>query len=223
LGITPYDKYKGHSKKLIEERRFHSDKKLSKEYVPLISGKSILRFLIANKVDEYLKYGDWLGASRERKFFTSPKIIVRQIVSGNPLRIYAGYSAEEYYFTQIGFSIISRPDSSADLKYLLALLNSSLINFFHNYKYLDIEKVVFQKILIANCKCFPIKLPQNQKPYITLVDKILEAKKENPQANTLKWEKQIDVMVYHLYNLTYDEAKIVDPELGEEEFEKYKL
>lgn len=30
----------------------------------------------------------------------------------------------------------------------------------------------------------------------------------------------IDKRTYHLYNLTYEEAKIIDPELSEEEFEK---
>ena len=30
-------------------------------------------------------------------------------------------------------------------------------------------------------------------------------------------------MVYHLYDLTYDEAKIIEPELSEEEFERYKI
>jgi len=29
-------------------------------------------------------------------------------------------------------------------------------------------------------------------------------------------------MVYHLYNLTYEEAKLIDPELSKEEFEKFE-
>ena len=42
-------------------------------------------------------------------------------------------------------------------QYLLAILNSTLMNFYHRYKFLDLEKNLFQKILIANCKMFPIK------------------------------------------------------------------
>ena len=40
-----------------------------------------------------------------------------------------------------------------------------------------------------------------QLPFITLVDKILAAKKENPQADTSAWEKEIDALVYALYFL----------------------
>jgi hypothetical protein len=71
----------------------------------------------------------------------------------------------------------------------------------------------------------PIKEPvaSEHKKIENLVDKILEAKKQDPNANTSSRERQIDIMVYHLYNLTYDEAKIIDAELSEEEFEKYKL
>src|SRR5690606_27744092 len=103
LGITPYDKYKGHSQETIQKRKFHSKTKVNNKYVPLISGVNIQRFFISNKIEEYLYYGEWLGAPRERRFFTVPRIIVRQIISGNPLRIICGYTSEELYYTQIGF------------------------------------------------------------------------------------------------------------------------
>jgi len=44
----------------------------------------------------------------------------------------------------------------------------------------------------------------------SLVDKILSAKKENPQADTSNLEKEIDRMVYKLYDLTEEEIKIVE-------------
>jgi hypothetical protein len=37
LGLTPYDKYKGHSEKQIKEKAFHSDKKIDDNYKPLLS------------------------------------------------------------------------------------------------------------------------------------------------------------------------------------------
>jgi len=42
------------------------------------------------------------------------------------------------------------------------------------------------------------------------VDKILEAKKENPQADTSELEREIDNLVYRLYDLTEDEIKLVE-------------
>ena len=210
LGITPYDKYKGHSEQLIDNREFHSLSKLTNEYVPLIAGKNIHPFCISDEVEEYLKYGDWLGAPRDKKFFEQPKIIVRQIVSGKELKIVAGYSERPHYFTQIGFSLISRDENTDRLKYILGLLNSSLLNFYHRNKFLDKEKVVFQKILIANCKQFPIKEMKNENLFVSIVDQIITAKSINLKADTSVLEKQLDEMVYKLYELTDDEIAIIE-------------
>lgn len=175
LGITPYDKAKGHTKEQIENRVFHSNSKETSEYVPLIAGKNIVKFGVNLDFNEYLKYGVWLGAPRDSRFFKSPKIIVRQILDGRNLSIIAGYSEEEIYFTQIGFSIVSRSNSQSNLKYILALLNSTTLSFYHKFKFLDTEKKVFPKILIANCKKFPIASIETirQLPFVNLVDYLL--------------------------------------------------
>ena len=179
LGITPYDKYKGHSEALIKNREYHSTIKLSETYKPLITGENITRFSVGNQIKEYINYGEWLGAPRNEKFFKDERILVRQIVSGNPPRIYAGYTNEELYFTQIGFGIISK-DLNINIKYLLCLLNSNLINFYHKYRFLDLEKELFQKILIANCKNLPIKEIKLavQVPFIEKADLILSLNKD---------------------------------------------
>jgi len=43
-----------------------------------------------------------------------------------------------------------------------------------------------------------------------LVDIILAAKKQNPQADTSEWENEIDKLVYRLYDLTEEEVKIIE-------------
>jgi len=193
LGITPYDKYKGHSQELIKSRGFHSETKLNENYKPLISGANIIRYLVTSNIDEYIQYGDWLGAPREERFFTKPRIIVRQIVSGNPPRIYAGYTEEPLYFTQIGFSIIPNP-KTINVKVLLALINSKLLNFYHKYSYLDLEKELFQKILIANCKKFPIskKLIETENvDMISLVNEVIKLTL-NESETLLKFNKYVE-------------------------------
>ncbi|WP_374122487.1 Eco57I restriction-modification methylase domain-containing protein [Leptotrichia hongkongensis] len=174
LGITPYDKYRGHDEDTIKKRLFHSDTKIDSTYKPLITGENIQRYFIDNKIKEYIKYGEWLGAKREERFFNEPRILIRQIISGKPPRIYAGYTEKSLYFTQIGFGIISKNKSISN-KYILVILNSLLINFYHKYMYLDLEKDLFQKILIANCKKLPIKeiSLQEQQPFIEKADKML--------------------------------------------------
>ncbi len=39
---------------------------------------------------------------------------------------------------------------------------------------------------------------------------ILAAKKSNPQADTSDWEREIDRLVYKLYELTEEEIKIIE-------------
>jgi hypothetical protein len=208
LGITPYDKYKGHSKELIENKGFHSEVKLSDEYKPLIKGENIVPYYVDEKENGYIKYGAWLGAPREERFFTEPRVIVRQIVSGKPPKIYAGYTDKPLYFTQIGFSII--PKSDINVFELTALLNSKLMNFYHKYLFLDIEKELFQKILIENCKLFPC-LPFKDSNLINeIVVEIIAAKSIDTETDTTQLETKLDKIIYDLYNLTEEEIKIVE-------------
>lgn len=228
LGITPYDKYKGHSQKQIAERVFHSTTKKDKTFRPLLEGADVKPYFVEWGKKEYISYGDWLGAARQQRFFTSPRILIRQIVSGNPLRIYAGYTEEELYNVQSIFNIITKDSVEIDLKYLLAIINSNLMNFYHGHKYLDLSKNLFQKILIQNCKKFPVKIidsknkteVQQQAEIIKLVNQLLEYSKvkhtailqtkiDQLQSRIDYCEQRINEIVYQLYGLTKEEIAIV--------------
>ncbi|HDZ85241.1 MAG TPA: class I SAM-dependent DNA methyltransferase [Candidatus Moranbacteria bacterium] len=95
--------------------------------------------------------------------------------------------------------------------YLLSILNSTLIEAY----YKSISSTIrgdflrFKKIYVYR---IPIKrIPvENQQPFIKLVAQILTAKKENVIADTSALERQIDQMVYRLYNLTPEEIAIVE-------------
>lgn len=204
LGITPYDKYKGHTKELIKGKRYHSPDKKDETYVPLILGENINRFYIDSEIKGYLKYGPWLGAPRQKKFFTEPRVIVRQIISGVPGRIFAGYTEKKLFHTQVGFSILPNSKNLFSPKYLCALLNSSVINFYHKYKFLDIEKTTFQKILIQNCKQFPFKIisKELEKSFNLIIDYlniIIADKNEKSSVSSSFFDQLLDAMVFELY------------------------
>ena len=63
----------------------------------------------------------------------------------------------------------------------------------------------------------------SQNKVVALVDKIIGLKLENK--NSISYEKQIDNLVYKIYDLTYDEVKVIDPEfsLTKKEYEAIKL
>ncbi|MCQ2718635.1 class I SAM-dependent DNA methyltransferase [Helicobacter pylori] len=102
------------------------------------------------------------------------------------------------------------------LRYLLGMLHSKLITFAfktfyaggglgesgYRYKKAFIERLPIPKITEKN---------QELADKITaLVDKILQAKAKDPKANTQGLEKEIDALVYQLYNLTDEEIKTIE-------------
>jgi len=99
-------------------------------------------------------------------------------------------------------------------KYFLAVLNSKLIQWYLR----NITGVMGEKLKIGQKSNF-IKIPipvidsSNQltvSQIESLVDNILDAKKTNHAADTTPWEKEIDQLVYKLYELTDEEIKIVE-------------
>jgi hypothetical protein len=58
----------------------------------------------------------------------------------------------------------------------------------------------------------------------TQVNEVLNIKKQNPTADTTALEREIDELVFKLYDLTYEEVKIIAPDfwMSEAEYEKYK-
>lgn len=203
LGITPYDKYKGHSKEDIKNKVFHSETPKDNSYKPLISGSNVVRYVVKPEIKGYIKYGEHLGAPRQEAFFINPRVIVRQIISGNPPRIYAGYTDKPLYHTQIGFSILSKNGNENELKLLCLLLNSSVINFYHKYEFTDIEKQVFQKILIQNCKRIPFTPHESVIPTLlySYISNLLEHQSQLlVDANTITaFENLIDAFIFELY------------------------
>ncbi|WP_121035730.1 DUF7149 domain-containing protein [Helicobacter pylori] len=99
---------------------------------------------------------------------------------------------------------------------ILGVLNSSFISQYarKNFKdkhmsggYLGLNKGNLEKLPMFELT------KSNQfsaEKIIALVDKILQTKEKDPKANTQELEKEIDALVYQLYNLTDEEIKIIE-------------
>ena len=105
-------------------------------------------------------------------------------------------------------------------KYFLGILNSKLPHWFLSKigNTLSENSNISQKSVFINLP-IPHISKENKKPFIEIVDKILIDKKLGKDTQEL--ENKIDLMVYKLYELTYEEVKIVDPDfwMSEEEYE----
>ena len=84
-------------------------------------------------------------------------------------------------------------------KYIGAILRSSLGRWF---------------LLHAGTIPIPKILATEQLPFIRLVDKIFQAKADDPAADTSHLERDIDRLVYDLYGLTEEEDTAVERSLG---------
>ena len=227
LGITPYDKYKGHTSEQISNRVFHSTFQKDNSYKKLLAGNDVMRYFICWNGKEWISYGPWLGAHRSQRFFTEKRILVKQIIDWTTKRIWASITDEELYNTQNAFNIL--PNKGWDHEYLLGILNSKLITFYHRKKFLDEFKMRFQKILIKDCRRLPIyKInfsDPNDKTHhgriVALVNQMLALHKQHVEAKTPHdkttlqrqidaTDRQIDRLVYELYGLTEEEIKIVE-------------
>ena len=111
------------------------------------------------------------------------------------------------FYTDNTLYTILPKSPSVNLKYLLALFNSRLLNFVYHFVSQEAGKSQAQ-VKVAVVRKLPAVVPAEevQRPIIALVDKILSAK----GADTSELEKDIDQHVYALYGLTAEEIRIVE-------------
>ncbi|MGH1581463.1 DUF7149 domain-containing protein [Helicobacter pylori] len=141
--------------------------------------------------------------------FEKEKIVYPETSQG----AYFVYKNSGIFLEKTAFMIVS---DAYNLKLLTALLNSKLVTFYfknfcggcilgksgYQYNKHALEKIPIPQITEKN---------QELADKITaLVEQILQSKEKDPKANTQQLEKEIDALVYQLYNLTDEEIKIIE-------------
>lgn len=144
--------------------------------------------------------------------FEKEKIVYGEIVQEPRFYLDNGECELGYFYAEATSFILT----GEHLRYLLGMLHSKLITFAfktfyaggglgesgYRYKKAFIERLPIPKIT-----------PQNQELARKITDcakAILQAKEKDPKANTQELEKEIDALVYQLYNLTDEEIKIIE-------------
>ena len=108
--------------------------------------------------------------------------------------------------------------------FLLSYLNSKFLSWFaYNFVYSRaIRGMDFYNFYIQQLPIPAIEI-ENQISFIEKTNQILSNKKEN--GDTTDLENEIDIMVYKLYELTYDEVLLVEPAFGlsKQEYEAFAV
>ncbi|WP_000384833.1 class I SAM-dependent DNA methyltransferase [Helicobacter pylori] len=122
---------------------------------------------------------------------------------------------DEIYFNNSLFMMTSKTLKTRDFYYICGLLNTTL------YKWLTIQMTnlitIGKYAYGSKDKIERLPIPKITEKNQELADKItdgaeqiLALKEKDPKANTQKLEKEIDALVYRLYNLTDEEIKIIE-------------
>ncbi|EMG80596.1 Eco57I restriction-modification methylase domain-containing protein [Helicobacter pylori] len=139
-------------------------------------------------------------------------IIVTQNITGtlDPYRIHANLievkNQEMLFLDTCNLSYCKEQEHA---KFLVGLLNSRLLDWLFR------KTSTNNHVNLYELETLPIpQITKSNKPtadkIIALVDKILQAKEKDPKANTQELEKEIDALVYQLYNLTDEEIKTIE-------------
>jgi hypothetical protein len=208
-GLIAYDKYQGQSEEIIKSRAFHYNQKVRSDLKKWLWGEDVRRYSVNWNEKEWIDYCSGVANPRQPKFFKDERILIREIT--NP-SVFCGFTNEELYHDPAVIVILK--SSKFSLKVLLGILNSKLATFYHFNSSPKATKGAFPKILVEDIKNFPIpEATEAEKAEIEgKVEQILDAKRENPQADTSKLECKIDCLVYKLYDLSEDEIRIVKGE-----------
>ena len=170
-GLIPYDKYRGHDEYTIKNRIWHSNIQKNETYKKELKGGDVSQYSIKWNGELWISYGEWLAAPREKKFFVNERVLIREITGK---RLLSCYTNEEFYNTPSLINIINEKNI-LKLKYILVLINSTLLGWYHNKTSPKANKGLFPKILVNDVRNLPIKeiSLEAQKPFIKKADKML--------------------------------------------------
>ena len=181
-GLQAYEKGKGIPKQTEEDvknRPYDYTYKFDEETYKYLEGNNVVRYSI-NWSGQYLKYGENLAAPRSVELFNGKKIIIREITGAFPKNIISTYTEEFYLYNRSNIGIIEKENKKIDLKYILVVLNSTLISYYFMKNTAKSVRKLFPKIILNDLRKFPFKeiSLKEQQQFIEKANKILTLNKE---------------------------------------------
>ncbi len=181
----------------------------NKKSVYFLESSDIYRYYVNDFGKKFLKRVDDYFSQEKRRIFESQDIIFMTRMTNQircvvvPLGVYGG-------------KVNILHDFRIDRFLILGILNSKLMTYFYKKKFfpthmqggafgfdtLSVETLPIPKITKSN-QPIADKITDG-------VKQILALKEKDPKANTQELEKEIDALVYQLYNLTDEEIKIIE-------------
>jgi hypothetical protein len=145
---------------------------------------------------------------RLSSFFSNKLIYLRRVDTC----LEATISTEPYGFNKNVYGIKVDEKFGYKIKFVLALLNSKLLDFYYKKKFSTKKEEAFPEIQTYLYEQLPLPIvnQEQQNKVICIVDTILQLKSGNNNADISSLENEINVIVYDLYGLTDAEIKIIE-------------
>ena len=191
------DGYKGDVNLGLKKDYFSLNKDLNS--LPLVRGIQITKYC-------YSAEAEYCSLNALSKNHTNNERIIFQEVANMGLQYRVKGTILKNVICGDSCNIIYSKNYTIENRFILGILNSKPVNYYFKY-FNQTNHVPIGEIRKIP---FPTATLEQQKPIIALVDKILAAKKDNPQADTSELERKIDELVYKLYGLTDEEIAIVE-------------
>ncbi|HEU5292548.1 MAG TPA: TaqI-like C-terminal specificity domain-containing protein, partial [Cyclobacteriaceae bacterium] len=189
---------------------------------PVIAGADIASLFHINWKPKYLQRVEELSQGYFEEYYTDKKIIVQRIRT-NSLDLNARWIEAAYiegnYIPNDSLTYLYEKSKDFSIMYLLAVLNSFLMNRYYRAYYTDVN---VKPTYLSQLPVPKITLPK-QKPFIVMVERIISLKQRNQESVSL--EKELDVMVFKLFTLSYEEVKVINPDfwLTEKQYNDFKV
>jgi len=209
------------------DEKYISENKLSELYKLAVNGKHIERYGVKNK-KLYVLYDvkQLAEPKREEWFLVKPKILMQYIRNLSlKWRLIATIDNDGLYSLRNVKTLIAKKQN-VDLYFILAVLNSKLLNYYYSLFYIDIaiKKNYLEMIPIREDKKELVtEISTISKRLISLKQKI-NADKTTDNLQRLKQEyselsKKIDNLVYELYGIGKEHIKLVEEYFKNDKYE----
>lgn len=195
-----------------------SEYSLTKEekMIQVLGGTNIKQYQITSgnrrKPNRYIKQNISCLTSKNY-IFEKERIVYQNLMSSLP-KVVATFATKNTVTDDTINNLILNKNAQYCYKLILAILNSKLCTFYLKYRLLNCAKLTvhLDKPYIGQ-----IPIPKatiiEQNKVQELVDKIISLKLESPDADISYLKDEIDILVYQLYKLTYEEVRIIDPNI----------
>jgi hypothetical protein len=179
-----------------------------KTYAYVIEHEKIFKARESGKASKMQHWHTYIYPKNLNKF-EQPKLSSMEICANHPN---VTLNHEKLYHTTKAYSWVKKEETKESYEYLLAIANSKILWWF-----LKITGDTLQgdartfKTNYLNPFPLPKKLTNEFDSKISKkVIEVLSLKKDNPAADTMALEREIDVMVYALYGLSEEEIEIIE-------------